>query len=80
MKKFFVKKIMLLFVMLLWSQNIFAQWSTSNKSICTASGNQKNPAIAGTRSGGAIIVWEDYRNGSSNADIYAQCIDASGVV
>jgi hypothetical protein len=52
------------------------QWDTDGEAICTASGNQHNPTIISDGSGGAIITWQDYRNGS--ADIYAQRINGSG--
>jgi len=54
----------------------FPQWSTSGLPICTASYHQSNPQIISDGSGGAIIAWEDHRNG--NADIYAQLVNASG--
>lgn len=60
----------------------FAQWSanpTVNNAICTAVDNQSNPTITSDGSGGAIITWLDFRSGT-NYDLYAQRIDASGVV
>ena len=40
-----------------------------------------NPlALVGDGAGGAIITWSDVRSGVSNTDIYAQRVDASGVV
>lgn len=48
--------------------------------VCTASGKQSDPALATDGSGGAIVVWWDYRNGLSNADIYAQRIGAGGSI
>jgi hypothetical protein len=38
------------------------------------------PTMLADGAGGAIITWSDMRNGASNTDIYAQRIDASGVV
>ena len=61
----------------------YAQWSTDpnvNNAICTSIGDQTYPTIISDGSGGAIIVWPDYRNGSTNSDIYVQRIDASGVL
>ncbi len=49
-----------------------------NNPISTASGNQDFPTIVSDGSGGAIITWQDYRGGSN--DVYAQRINASGVV
>lgn len=49
---------------------------TQGGAICTASGSQSNPQIIADGQGGAIIVWDDNRNGS--LEIYAQRVDASG--
>jgi len=56
-------------------------WSsdpTENTAVCTASNNQRYPAIVSDGSGGTIITWEDYRGGT-HYDIYAQRVDSSGV-
>lgn len=71
----------ILSIFLLFSFNVSAQWSgdsTVNNPISTASGYQNAPTIVSDGLGGAIITWQDSRNG--NSDIYAQRIDASGVV
>ncbi|MCX7728031.1 MAG: T9SS type A sorting domain-containing protein [Bacteroidia bacterium] len=51
-----------------------------NNPICTQIYNQQNAKIIEDGNGGAIIVWEDYRNDptQNNADIYAQRIDKNG--
>lgn len=70
----------LLFSFLL-SDPTLAQWSTDtnvNNPICTAQQNQIYHQTVSDGSGGAIITWEDQRNG--NSDIYAQRIDANGVI
>ena len=54
------------------------QWTTNGVAICTATGEQLNPAITTDGSGGAIITWQDARSGTN--DIYAQRINGSGVV
>ncbi|MDI6808208.1 MAG: hypothetical protein QME66_04385 [Candidatus Eisenbacteria bacterium] len=59
----------------------YGEWSGSpnvNTPICTASGGQTDPKIIGDGAGGAIITWYDNRSGSY--DIYAQRINASGIV
>lgn len=73
------------------SINCYSQWSSNpaiNNQICTAVDDQFTNSYQGVTyqtcitsdgSGGAIIVWEDYRNGT-NSDIYAQRINASGVI
>jgi hypothetical protein len=38
------------------------------------------PAMVADGAGGTIITWSDARNGASNTDIYAQRLDAFGVV
>ncbi len=54
------------------------QWSV--KSICSALGVQATPKICRDGTGGAIIIWRDYRTVSSPqyCDIYAQRVNSSG--
>ncbi|MBI3194238.1 MAG: hypothetical protein HYZ34_07220, partial [Ignavibacteriae bacterium] len=55
------------------------QWSVNpseNNPVCTLGGNQTSSQIISDGASGAIIIWEDYRNG--NYDIYASRIDANG--
>jgi hypothetical protein len=54
------------------------QWTADGAAICTATENQAEARIAFDDAGGAIITWQDGRNG--NWDIYAQRVNASGVV
>lgn len=54
------------------------QWTANGVALCTATGSQDGARIVSDGAGGAIVVWEDMRNG--NYDIYAQRIDASGSV
>jgi phosphosulfolactate phosphohydrolase-like enzyme len=56
------------------------QWTTNGVAICRASGSQYYPTIASDGSGGAIITWHDYRVSSRRYDVYAQRVNASGVV
>lgn len=53
-----------------------AAWTLDGVPVCTASGAQFFPALVTDGAGGAIIVWQDDRLGSS--DIYAQRLDAGG--
>ncbi|MBI4549058.1 MAG: hypothetical protein HY707_13830, partial [Ignavibacteriae bacterium] len=55
------------------------QWTADGMAISTAAGDQYFPTIVSDGTGGAIITWSDTRSGSS-LDIYAQRINASGVV
>jgi len=54
-----------------------AQWTTDGVAVCTAAGGQTNQRLVADESGGAIIVWQDFRSGSSE-DVYAQRIDSNG--
>jgi hypothetical protein len=59
-----------------------AAWPTDptvNLPICTAAANQHYPAIVSDGAGGAIISWQDGRNGV-DYDLYAQRISAAGTV
>jgi hypothetical protein len=54
--------------------------TTDGVLICTATGEQRYPQITSDGGTGAIIAWYDERAGSTNPDIYAQKIDASGAI
>lgn len=70
--------------------NVFAQrinaagepvWEPGGVAICTADGNQGGPFSVDDGSGGAFVVWSDYRNDPNiyaSADLYAQRINANG--
>lgn len=53
------------------------QWTANGILVASAAGNQSNPKIEPDGSGGAVIVWQDLRNGN-DYDVYAQRINASG--
>ncbi len=55
-----------------------AQWVEDGVPICTATGTQWFPQLVSDGVGGAIITWEDERDG--DWDIYAQRVDSSGAV
>jgi predicted lipoprotein with Yx(FWY)xxD motif len=55
-----------------------ALWTSDGVPLCTAAGNQTAPVIAPDGAGGAIVAWQDYRNG--NNDIFVQRVNASGAV
>jgi hypothetical protein len=52
-------------------------WAAAGVGICTNSLSQNNPRITSDSVGGAVIVWQDFRNGN-DYDIYAQRVNASG--
>jgi len=61
--------------------NIYSQWSvdpTVNNPICTEPHTQEYPAITSDGGSGAIITWDDSRDGNFN--IYAQKINSTGAV
>ncbi len=53
-------------------------WTTNGVVVCNAASHQQYVKVVSDGRGGAIAVWQDYRNGS-HYDIYAQRIDGSGV-
>lgn len=59
------------------------QWTGDGVALCTATKNQSSPAIAADGSGGAIVAWQDLRNGNENNDnddIYAQHVPGDGLI
>ena len=81
MKRFALIPFLVFFAFLVPSKEIaFAEggiaWDPEGKPICEASGDQVNIRMAPDGSGGAIIVWEDYRG--ADVDIYAQRINEYG--
>jgi hypothetical protein len=53
-------------------------WAAEGVVICNAALDQISPQLISDGAGGALVVWQDYRNG--NYDIYGQRIDGSGNV
>lgn len=53
-------------------------WGVNGVSVCAAVNEQGSPHIVGDGSGGAIVAWEDFRNGT-DLNIYAQHVSAFGV-
>jgi hypothetical protein len=52
-------------------------WTANGTAICTESAqDQYEPEITSDGNGGAIIIWQDFRDG--NSDIYTQKINSSG--
>ena len=51
-------------------------WTTDGVALSTAAADQLFPAIVPDGAGGAIVAWQDYRNGTP--DIYAQRVDRFG--
>ena len=66
----------------IWAQRIDdygnVKWTVDGVNICAALWEQRYPQLVSDGSAGAIIVWQDFRNG--NFDIYAQRVDENGAV
>ena len=56
-----------------------AQWYPDGTPVCLSKNSSATDQAVSDGAGGMIVVWADFRNGS-NYDIYAQRIDANGVV
>lgn len=54
-------------------------WQSDGIALCSRIHDQRDVQITGDCSGGAIVVWEDYRNGTYS-NLYAQKINAAGVI
>ena len=54
------------------------QWTVDGLAICAHQNNQSTVQMTSDGTGGAIIAWEDFRNG--NQDIYAQRVDPEGTL
>ena len=55
------------------------QWAPNGIALCTADNDQRYPVPATDGAGGAIVAWDDARD-SAEFDIYAQRINAAGVI
>ncbi|MFH1277421.1 MAG: T9SS type A sorting domain-containing protein [Candidatus Eisenbacteria bacterium] len=56
-----------------------ALWGTGGIPVCADPAYQANPVIESDSLGGAFVVWEDLRNGTTNGmDIYSQYLDGAG--
>lgn len=66
----------------LYAQRINAsgtmQWTANGVAVCTATGDQGDPAVVADGSGGAVVIWPD-RRGGVNWKLYAQRIGGDGV-
>ncbi len=53
------------------------QWAANGIPVCSVAGIQDLPVMVSDESGGAIIIWQDFRN-DATGDLYAQRIDSNG--
>jgi len=68
----------------LGSGRLPALWMTEGQSVCTAGTESNGARVVSDGQGGAITVWQDWRNGdyfyNQNADLYAQKLVGTGPV
>lgn len=66
----------------IWAQRIDSNgnvvWTDGGISVCTQDSNRINHKVQRDGNGGAIITWQDGRNGEGDYDIWAQHIDTDG--
>ncbi len=62
----------------LWSGAVANGWPILGAPICSANGGQTAATAVTDGSGGALAAWTDFRNGSTNLDIYANRIEHFG--
>ena len=59
-------------------------WTSAGVVVSSAVNDQRSPRLCSDGAGGAIIAWHDYRRGGANPsfdpDVYAQRLNASGVL
>lgn len=55
------------------------QWTTDGLLLCSNTSVQKYPQLTSDVSGGAIVAWQDNRNGSYS-NLYGQWINAAGAI
>jgi hypothetical protein len=65
-----------LVLLVIWAVPGNAGWPENGRAVREQAYGQAAPAIAETSDGGAILVWQDHRDG--NYDVFAQRIDACG--
>jgi hypothetical protein len=61
------------------ASNAAINWPATGYAICTAGNDQLSPMIVSNGNLGAIVVWQDFRNGN-NFDIYETAFNTSGFV
>ena len=64
-----------------FNPNGVAQWTANGVAVCQWPFDQPDPHLVPDGQGGAIIAWEDQRSiASSRFDVYAQRVNAAGVL
>ena len=66
-----------------WAQRVNynggRMWSTSGVQVCVGSWDQQTPQIVPDGAGGAVITWQDFRDGTQR-DIYGQRVTSAGAL
>ncbi|NQU68296.1 MAG: hypothetical protein HQ510_10170 [Candidatus Marinimicrobia bacterium] len=57
-----------------------ALWNEDGVIVVNADGRQEDPQVISDGSGGAYVVWIDYRNEPDDGDVYGQYVNASGEI
>jgi hypothetical protein len=57
-----------------------AQWTANGVAVCAASNNQDSPQLTSDGNGGAIFTWNELGTGIADPNVYAQRVNASGIV
>ncbi len=65
---------------LLTSGVVDPTWPANGRALCVVRGQQDNPTIVSDGAGGAIVTWMDARSSTTDIDIFAQHVLASGAV
>jgi hypothetical protein len=56
------------------------QWTTDGVPVCVEDLGQTEPELVGDGSGGAIVIWNDYRPPGSDYGLYAQRLSSTGAI
>jgi hypothetical protein len=55
-------------------------WGPAGVAVCVASGVQNSHGVVTDGAGGAVVIWHDDRQGPGERNIYAQRVNATGVI
>ncbi len=72
--------LVMVFALILLVPSINADWTEGGIELCTNANVQSNQQVTSDGAGGAIVVWQDEREGASTWDVYAQRFDGEGNV
>ena len=76
------REILLMIIIFAGVHILYAQWTLDPKvstPVGIADDDQFAPRAVKDEAGGAIVTWEDYRDGYSSSHVYAQRLDVDGV-